>query len=57
LPITDNAIALADRYVKYLAERNIKLPLRAALHVAIASIHGINYLVTWNMELRGIWSI
>jgi len=45
LSISSDAEALSREYLKYL-----KIPERDALHVAIASVEGINYLVTWNMR-------
>jgi predicted nucleic acid-binding protein len=46
LPVTDEAKELATRL---MADGGI--PLRAeadALHIAIASVHNMNYLLTWN---------
>jgi len=40
-----DAEALSREYLKYL-----KIPEADALHVAIASVEGINYLATWNMH-------
>lgn len=45
LPIHPNAEALAKGYLNYL-----QIPEADALHIAIASVEGINYLVTWNMR-------
>jgi len=45
LPISSNAEVLSNEYLKYL-----KIPEMDALHIAIASVEGINYLVTWNMR-------
>lgn len=45
LPISLNAEALSQEYLKYL-----KIPEADALHIAIASVEGMNYLVTWNMR-------
>ena len=36
---------LANEYLKFL-----KIPDIDALHIAIATVEGMNYLVTWNME-------
>jgi len=36
---------LAYEYLKFL-----KIPEIDALHIAIATVEGMNYLVTWNME-------
>ena len=45
LPVSPEAERLAAEYLKYL-----KIPEADALHIAIATIEGIDYLVTWNME-------
>jgi len=45
LSISSSAEALSREYLKYL-----KIPERDALHIAIASVEGMNYLVTWNMR-------
>ncbi len=48
LDVTDDAIQLADHLIEKHA-----LPIKAAqdaLHIAIAAVHGINYLVTWNCK-------
>lgn len=46
LSITEEAISFADKLVAHAA-----LPLKAAddaLHIAVAAVHGISYLLTWN---------
>lgn len=46
LEVTEEAIRLADRFV-----HDVPMPPKAAidaLHVAIASVHGMDYLLTWN---------
>ena len=46
LPASEEVEALAAEYV-----RELQLPRKAlydALHIAIASVHGMEYLVTWN---------
>lgn len=48
LPMTDEAIALAA----HLVERGL-VPAKAAsdaLHISVAAVHGIDYLVTWNFK-------
>ena len=48
LDVTDDAKALAKKLVT-----NVPLPDKAeidALHVAIATVHGIDYLLTWNCK-------
>ena len=45
LPTSSDAELLSKEYLKYL-----KIPEADAFHVAIASVEGINYLVTWNMR-------
>ncbi|MGQ9625792.1 MAG: PIN domain-containing protein [Anaerolineae bacterium] len=45
LSISSEAEALSREYLKYL-----KIPEADTLHIAIASVEGINYLVTWNMR-------
>jgi len=45
LPVSSNAEALSAEYLKY-----IKIPEADALHIAIATVEGINYLATWNMR-------
>ena len=42
---TTKAENLANEYLKFL-----KIPDIDALHIAIATVEGMNYLVTWNME-------
>jgi len=46
LSITEEAIALADKLIKKGA-----VPLKAAddaMHIALAAVHDIDYLLTWN---------
>nr|VFK56452.1 MAG: Predicted nucleic acid-binding protein, contains PIN domain [Candidatus Kentron sp. TUN]VFK59037.1 MAG: Predicted nucleic acid-binding protein, contains PIN domain [Candidatus Kentron sp. TUN]VFK62759.1 MAG: Predicted nucleic acid-binding protein, contains PIN domain [Candidatus Kentron sp. TUN] len=46
LPLTDEAVGLSKALVE-----NGGVPEKAlddALHIAIAAVHGINYLLTWN---------
>jgi predicted nucleic acid-binding protein len=46
LSITEEAITFADKLVAHAA-----LPLKAAddaLHISVAAVHGISYLLTWN---------
>jgi predicted nucleic acid-binding protein len=45
LPVAVEAEELAREYLKYL-----DIPEADALHIAIASVEGVNYLVTWNMR-------
>lgn len=45
LSITPQAEELSKVYLKYL-----KIPEADALHIAIVSVEGINYLITWNMR-------
>lgn len=48
LPLDEATIRLAERYVKAL-----HLPKKAevdALHIAVASIHKVDYLLSWNMK-------
>jgi predicted nucleic acid-binding protein len=45
LSTSGDATNVQKKYLQYL-----KIPRRDALHIAIASVEGINYLVTWNME-------
>jgi len=45
LSISSDAEALSREYLKYL-----KIPEADALHIAIASVEGMNYLITWNMR-------
>ena len=46
LPINSQVEKLADEYIK---AKIIPVKFRIdAIHIAIASIHKINYLVTWN---------
>jgi hypothetical protein len=48
LPISDNAIELAER----LVEAGSFPPNAAAdaLHIAIAAVNGIDFLLTWNFK-------
>jgi predicted nucleic acid-binding protein len=46
LSITDEAVVLAQKLVEAA-----RLPTRAgadALHISVAAVHGIDYLLTWN---------
>ena len=46
LEVTDDAVALAGRLINEGA-----LPMEAtgdALHIAVAAVHGMDYLLTWN---------
>ena len=45
LPVSAEAEKLADEYLKY-----IKIPKADAIHIAISTVEGVDYLVTWNME-------
>lgn len=45
LSASSDAEALSREYLKYL-----KIPEADALHIAIVSVEGIDYLVTWNMR-------
>jgi hypothetical protein len=45
LSVSSNAEALSKEYLKYLS-----IPEADAVHLAITSVEGINYLVTWNMR-------
>ena len=48
LPVTDDVIALASTLVS-----TGLVPAKAAsdaMHIAVASVHGIDYLVTWNFK-------
>ncbi|MEM2984996.1 MAG: PIN domain-containing protein [Candidatus Jordarchaeaceae archaeon] len=45
LSVSSNAEALSREYLKYLS-----IPEADALHLAVASVEGINYFVTWNMR-------
>jgi predicted nucleic acid-binding protein len=46
LRVNDEAVSLAERLV--LAELVPKESAADALHIAIAAVHGIDYLLTWN---------
>lgn len=50
LPVIDDAEILSAKYLEYLKQIKRKIPPEDALHLAIASFHGIQCLVTWNME-------
>jgi len=43
--ISSVAEELSKEYLKYL-----KIPEADAVHIAISSVEGINYLVSWNMR-------
>ena len=48
LPVTEEVIALASALVS-----TGLVPAKAvsdAMHIAVASVHGIDYLVTWNFK-------
>ena len=45
LEVSQDAAEVAQEYLKLL-----RIPERDALHVAIASVEGMDYLVTWNMR-------
>lgn len=45
LPISSGADELSKEYLKYP-----KIPEADAVHIAIASVEDINYLVSWNMR-------
>lgn len=45
LPFAARAEQLAEQYREYVA-----MPLEDALHVAIATVEGMDYLATWNMR-------
>ncbi len=45
LPITNESRELAEIYRKYR-----RLPERDALHISIASLEGMDFLVTWNLR-------
>jgi len=45
LSVSVEAEKLADEYLKY-----IKIPKADAIHIAISTVEGVDYLVTWNME-------
>ena len=48
LDVTDDAVTLA-----HSLERAARLPAKAAadaMHIALATVHGIDYLLTWNMR-------
>ncbi len=45
LPMSEEAANVAQEYLKLL-----RIPERDALHIAIGSVEGIDYLVTWNMR-------
>lgn len=45
LSVSSGADELSKEYLKYL-----RIPEADAVHIAIASVEGINYLVSWNMR-------
>jgi len=45
LPLTSESRELAGLYLRYR-----RLPEADALHIAIASLEGMNFLVTWNLR-------
>lgn len=45
LSVSSDAEALSREYLKYL-----KIPEADAIHIAVVSVEGIDYLVTWNMR-------
>lgn len=45
LPLTNDSRELAKTYLKYR-----RLPEPDAIHIAIASLGGMNFLVTWNLR-------
>jgi hypothetical protein len=45
LPLTKESMELAKIYLKYR-----RLPEPDALHIAIASLEGMDFLVTWNLR-------
>ena len=45
LAVTPLAERLAREYLRY-----VRMPQADALHIAVASTEGVNYLVTWNMR-------
>lgn len=48
LPLTDNAVGLASSLI-----RDGALPSSAendALHIGIAAVHGVDFLLTWNFR-------
>ncbi len=50
LPVTEDTETLSAKYLEYLKQIRIRIPSEDALHLAITSLHGMQYLVTWNME-------
>jgi len=48
LEITDETIRLAEEFIKQKAVPQ-KVP-EDALHIAIAAVHGMDFLVTWNFK-------
>ncbi len=45
LPVTEKIEKICDEYLTYLT-----VPRNDALHIAIASVYGADYLLTWNMR-------
>lgn len=45
LEVSQEAVEVSQEYLKLL-----RIPERDALHVAIASVEGMDYFVTWNMR-------
>ncbi len=45
LEVSQEAVEVSQEYLKLL-----RIPERDALHVAIASVEGMDYLVTWNLR-------
>jgi predicted nucleic acid-binding protein len=45
LPVSRESVDLSKEYLKLL-----RIPERDALHIAIATIEGMDYLVTWSMK-------
>ena len=45
LELTEDILKIADTYLIYR-----KIPRGDALHIAVASFYGINFLVTWNLR-------
>ena len=48
LDITQDAVALAEKFVEQGAIN--KKAVEDALHVAIAAVNGMDYLITWNFK-------
>ncbi|OGF63621.1 MAG: hypothetical protein A2Y62_00900 [Candidatus Fischerbacteria bacterium RBG_13_37_8] len=45
LPLSEEAEKLSEEYLRFL-----RIPESDALHNAIATVEGMNYLITWNMQ-------